>query len=128
MATRPYNEHRNGRIHSHPFSTCCRNDSRPSHPRTAHALTSTQLENHYITIQQTTQYTMNAKTIAAAALIIVGIFILAYSGISFTTPGETIRFLGLKFETREVHYISPLMGGLAVLGGIGLLVYRRSSV
>lgn len=67
---------------------------------------------------------MNVKSIAAIALIILGIVVLVYSGISFTTPGETVQFLGLRIETRDSHFIPPIVGVLALLGGIVLLLLK----
>jgi hypothetical protein len=67
---------------------------------------------------------MNVKSIAAIALIILGIVVLVYSGISFTTPGETVQFLGLRIETRDSHFIPPVVGVLALLGGIVLLLLK----
>jgi len=71
---------------------------------------------------------MNAKSIAAIVLIIAGIVVLAYSGITFTTPGETIKFLGLRVETRETHFVPPVIGALALAGGIVLLLLKPRSV
>lgn len=71
---------------------------------------------------------MNAKSITATILILSGIVVLAYSGISFTTPGETVQLLGFRIETREAHFIPPVVGVLAVLGGIGLLFLKPRSV
>jgi len=71
---------------------------------------------------------MNPKAIVAALLIILGIVILAYSGITFTTPGETIQFLGLRVETTHSHFIPPVVGGLALVGGIVLLLVRPRTV
>ncbi len=71
---------------------------------------------------------MNTKAIAAIVLILLGVFVLAYSGISFTTPGETVRFLGLRIETRETHFIPPVVGALALLGGVTLLFLKPRSV
>lgn len=67
---------------------------------------------------------MNAKTILAGILITFGIVILAYSGISFTTPGETIQFLGLRLETTDNHFIPPVVGAFALVGGIVLLLLK----
>jgi len=50
--------------------------------------------------------------------------VLAYSGFTFTTPGETIRFLGLRIETRDTHFIPPVAGALALVGGIVLLLVK----
>lgn len=70
---------------------------------------------------------MNIKAIAAIILILLGVVVLAYSGISFTTPGETVKFLGLRVETRETHFIPPVVGALALVGGIVLLVLKPRS-
>jgi hypothetical protein len=64
---------------------------------------------------------MNTKTIIAVALVTLGIVVLAYSGITFTTPGKPIDFLGMHFETNVSHFISPVAGALALVGGIVLL-------
>ena len=71
---------------------------------------------------------MNAKAIFAIVLVILGIVVLAYSGISFTTPGETVKFLGMRIETRETHFIPPVIGALALVGGIVLLLLKPRSV
>ena len=73
------------------------------------------------------QFDMNAKSIAAVVLIVLGIVVLAYSGISFTTPGETVQFLGMRIETRETHFIPPVFGALALVGGIVLLLLKPRS-
>jgi len=71
---------------------------------------------------------MKAKTILAAVLITLGIVILAYSGITFTTPGETIEFLDLRVETTDSHFIPPVVGAFALVGGIVLLLVKPRSV
>lgn len=71
---------------------------------------------------------MNVKTIVAALLITVGIVVLAYSGISFTTPGQPVQFLGIHIETVDTHFISPVVGALALVGGIVLLLLKPRSV
>ena len=57
-------------------------------------------------------------------LIAAGIVILAYSGITFKTPGKPIDFLGMHFETTVTHFISPAVGAIALVGGIVLLVLK----
>lgn len=71
---------------------------------------------------------MNAKAIAAIVLIILGSIVLAYSGISFTTRGESVDFFGLHIETRESHFIPPVIGALVLAGGIVLLLLKPRSV
>ena len=68
------------------------------------------------------------KSIVAALLITLGIVVLAYSGISFSTPGKPIEFLGVHIETTDNHFVPPVVGALALVGGIVLLVVRPRRV
>jgi hypothetical protein len=65
---------------------------------------------------------MNTKTIVAVILVALGVVVLAYSGLSFTTPGKPVNFLGIHVETTERHFIPPFAGALALAGGIVLLL------
>jgi hypothetical protein len=71
---------------------------------------------------------MNAKTIVAIALVVLGIVVLAYSGISFTTPGKPVEFLGMHIQTTDSHFIPPVVGALALVGGIVLLLVKPQRV
>ena len=71
---------------------------------------------------------MNPKTTIAVILITLGIVVLAYSGITFKTPGKPIEFLGLHMETTDRHFIPPAVGALALVGGIVLLLVKPKSV
>ena len=71
---------------------------------------------------------MNTKTIVAVLLITLGIVVLAYSGLSFQTPGEPINFLGMHIATTDSHFIPPVVGALMLVGGIVLLVVKPKSV
>ena len=64
---------------------------------------------------------MNTKTIGII-LIALGLVVLAYSGISFKTPGKPVDFLGIHIETTHSHFIPPVAGALALAGGIVLLL------
>jgi hypothetical protein len=64
---------------------------------------------------------MNTKTIAII-LIALGLVVLAYSGIAFTTPGKPVDFLGMHFATTDNHFIPPVAGAFALAGGIVLLL------
>ena len=50
---------------------------------------------------------MNTKTIVAVILVALGVVVLAYSGITFSTPGKPVEFLGMRFETTNNHFIPP---------------------
>jgi hypothetical protein len=67
---------------------------------------------------------MNTKTITAVCLITLGIVVLAYSGLSFTTPGKPIDFLGMHIATTDSHFIPPTVGALALVGGVLLLLVK----
>ena len=67
---------------------------------------------------------MNTKTIVAVILVTLGIVVLAYSGITFKTPGKPVEFLGMHIETTDSHFIPPVVGALALVGGIVLLMVK----
>jgi hypothetical protein len=67
---------------------------------------------------------MNIRTILAVALIVLGIVVLAYSGLNFTTPGKPIDFLGIHIETTNNHFIPPAAGAIVLVGGIILLLMK----
>ena len=70
---------------------------------------------------------MNTKTIAVI-LIALGLVVLAYSGITYKTPGKPVNFLGMHIETTDSHFIPPVAGALALAGGIVLLVVSPKRV
>jgi hypothetical protein len=67
---------------------------------------------------------MNTKTIVAVLLVAFGIVVLAYSGITFNTPGQPVDFLGLHIETTKSHFIPPFVGAISLVGGIVLFVVK----
>jgi hypothetical protein len=68
------------------------------------------------------------KTILSVLLITLGIVVLAYSGLSFTTPGQPINILGVHIATTQSHFIPPAVGALMLVGGIVLLVIKPRRV
>jgi hypothetical protein len=71
---------------------------------------------------------MNTKTIIAVLLVTLGIVVLAYSGVTFNTPGKPIDFLGMHIETTHSHFVPPVVGAIALVGGIVLLVVKPRQV
>ena len=67
---------------------------------------------------------MNTKTIFSVLLIALGVVVLAYSGLSFTTPGEPINFMGLHIATTNSHFIPPAVGALSLVLGLVLLFVK----
>jgi hypothetical protein len=71
---------------------------------------------------------MNTKNTVAIVLVILGIVVLAYSGLTFKTPGQPIDFLGMHIATTQSHFIPPAVGAIALVGGILLLVINPKQV
>jgi hypothetical protein len=71
---------------------------------------------------------MNTKSVVAVLLVTLGVVVLAYSGITFTTPGKPVNFLGMRMETTHSHFIPPVVGALALVGGIVLLLVKPRQV
>jgi hypothetical protein len=67
---------------------------------------------------------LKMKTIIAVILVVFGIVVLAYSGITFNTPGKPIDFLGLHIQTTDSHFVPPVVGALALVAGIVLLIMK----
>ena len=65
---------------------------------------------------------MRPKMIMAAILIVLGIVVLAYSGITYKTRGKPVDIGPLHVETTTSHFIPPVVGAVALVGGILLLV------
>ena len=81
---------------------------------------------HRLQINQLKKH-MNTKTIVSVILITLGVVVLAYSGLSFTTPGKPIEVLGLSIKTTDSHFIPPVVGALALVGGLVLLTVKTRS-
>lgn len=71
---------------------------------------------------------MNTKTVVAVLLIALGIVVLAYSGLNFTTPGKTIDFLGMHIATTDSHFIPPVTGAAALVAGVVLLFLKPKQI
>lgn len=67
--------------------------------------------------------TMKKNVVIASALIIAGIAILVYQGITYTTTEKTIDLGPLQVTAEKRHTIPlpPIIGGVTILGGILML-------
>ena len=67
---------------------------------------------------------MKPITWAGILLIVLGALALAYQGINYTRQKEVIDMgsVHVTTETQERIPLPPILGGLAVVGGIVLLV------
>jgi uncharacterized membrane protein len=67
---------------------------------------------------------MKTASIAGIMLIVLGVIALAYQGINYTTQKKVLD-IGPIQATKEEHKtipVPPIVGGIALIGGIALLV------
>ena len=67
---------------------------------------------------------MKTATILGIALIMLGVIAFAYQGITYTTREKVIDLgpLQATVDTKQTIPLTPLVGGLALAGGIVLLI------
>jgi uncharacterized membrane protein len=67
---------------------------------------------------------INPITVVGIALILLGIVAFAYQGITYTSREKIIDIgpLQATAETKKTIPLSPVLGGLALVGGIFLVV------
>ena len=67
---------------------------------------------------------MKPAVIVGILLIIIGVIGLAYGGISYTKEKTVVDLGPIKAtaDTRETIPVPPILGGLALVGGIVLIV------
>jgi hypothetical protein len=73
---------------------------------------------------------MKLASLMGIILIVLGIVSLAYQGISYTTHKQVAQ-VGSLHATKEEHKtipIPPIVGGLALAGGIVLLVVSKKEL
>jgi uncharacterized membrane protein YidH (DUF202 family) len=63
----------------------------------------------------------------AVILIVIGVLALAYGGFNFTTKEKVAEIGPLKIEKDKTHSVplSPVLGVVALVGGVALLVVGR---
>lgn len=67
---------------------------------------------------------MKAASLAGILLIVLGVIALAYQGITYTTQKKVLD-VGPIHATREEHKtipLPPILGGIALVGGVALLI------
>jgi drug/metabolite transporter (DMT)-like permease len=70
---------------------------------------------------------MKPVALLAIILIVIGVIALAYGGFNFTTKEKVAEIGPLKVEKNKTHSVplSPVLGVLALVGGVALLVVGR---
>ncbi|MGA2244501.1 MAG: hypothetical protein ABSH48_05835 [Verrucomicrobiota bacterium] len=67
---------------------------------------------------------MKTKSFCFVALIALACVVIASLGLSFTSQGAPIVFLGIHIATADIEFIPPAAGALALVGGIVLLLIK----
>lgn len=72
---------------------------------------------------------MKTTSIVGIVLIVIGIVALAYGGFSYTKREKVLDIgpIEATTETRETVPLPPVLGGLALVGGIVLLIVGAKS-
>jgi hypothetical protein len=70
---------------------------------------------------------MKTASIMGVILIVLGVISLAYQGITYTTHKKVLDVGPLQATTEEHKTIPlpPILGGLALVGGVALLLIGR---
>ncbi len=71
---------------------------------------------------------MKGTALIGIALIVLGIISFAYQGINYTTREKAVDLGPLQITTEKTHSIPlpPILGAIALVGGIVLLVRGKS--
>ena len=72
---------------------------------------------------------MKTYTIAAIILIAIGIVAFAYQGISYTTRENVVDIGPIQMTTEKTRTLPlpPIVGAIALVGGIALLMMGKKS-
>jgi len=73
---------------------------------------------------------MSGRTLLAVILLVIGIIAFAYQGFSYTTRKKVLD-VGPIQATKEEHHtvpLPPIVGAIALVGGIIVLVTDRRTV
>ena len=71
---------------------------------------------------------MNPTIITGAVLILIGVLALAYRGFTYTKREKVLEIgpLQATTETEKTISVPPLVGGLAIVGGVALVAFGAS--
>lgn len=73
---------------------------------------------------------MKPKMIVAILLIVLGIVAFTYQGFTYTTRSKGVDIGSLHMSTEKEHHIPvpPIIGAIALIGGIALLIVDKRGV
>lgn len=70
---------------------------------------------------------MSGKSFLGIALLVLGVLAIAYQGFSYTVPKKAVDIGPLQVTKDERHTVPlpPILGALALIGGIAILMMDR---
>lgn len=70
---------------------------------------------------------MKPTIVIAILLLVLGAFVFAYHGFTYTTTEKAIDLGPIQVTAEKVHTfpLPPFVGGIALVGGIMLLISER---
>jgi hypothetical protein len=70
---------------------------------------------------------MGGRTVIGIALAVVGLFALAYQGLTYTTQKKVLDIGPIQATKEQRHTIPlpPLLGAIALVGGIVVVISDR---
>jgi hypothetical protein len=83
--------------------------------------------NRFQLIEEQEDSPMSSKSLLGIVLIVLGVLALAYQGFTYTVPKKAVD-VGPLHVTKDEHHtvpLPPILGALALVGGVALLVVDR---
>lgn len=70
---------------------------------------------------------MSGKSFLGIALLVLGVLAIAYQGFGYTVPKKAVDIGPLQVTKDERHTVPlpPILGALALIGGIAILMMDR---
>jgi len=72
---------------------------------------------------------MSGKTVAGLVLVVIGILVFAYGGLTYTTHKKVLDVGPLQATKEEHHtiFLPPIIGAIVLIGGIAVIASDRRS-
>ena len=109
-------------VHSHPAGNCHYYGAGQHHPGAKTSWIKKDFQPKHATTERRSK--MKTNMLLAIILIAVGVVAFAYQGITYTTREKVVDLgpLQVTAEKTKTLPLTPIVGGIALVGGIVLLV------
>jgi len=111
-----------GRVHSYPAGNCRHRNSVQHHSRAKTFGIKDDFDPARLTTERRSK--MKSNTLIGIILIVIGVIAFAYQGITYTTREKVVDLgpLQVTADKTRTFPLPPILGGIALVGGIVLLV------